>query len=104
MEFPILLMKAIKLQNSMNILFFLFYRKERFQNFFNDLDTFLEIDDESELRTRAANLRKNVSTTKSHYVTKIQDCECDMFEHRSKPRSNLKMTKLTSMTNGVKAK
>jgi len=71
MKFPIHLKKAIKLHNSLHILFFLFYSKERFQNFFNDLDTFLEIDDESELRTRAANLRKNVSNTKSYYVTKI---------------------------------
>ena len=56
-------MKAMIAQN-----YIFFSRKERFQNFFNDLDTFLEIDNESELRTRAANLRKNVSNTKSHYI------------------------------------
>ena len=57
-------MKAMTTQNSMMIFFS--YSKERFQNFFNDLDTFLEIDDELELRTRVANLRKNVSNTKTH--------------------------------------
>ena len=81
------------------------YSKERFQNFFNDLDTFLEIDDESELRTRAANLRKNVSNTNIHYVTKNPTkANYVLFYHRLKQRSNLKMTKLTLMMNGVKAK